>query len=824
LKLDCSRFDLSISYCGQVKHYKKNSYVCAEDIRKSVYCLYILRDNGFLIDNVEFLTPEGVRLSKPKLNSNRIVHSIIDFSTVEKWIDKALDYIPEEPIVEYQIRKCQSEAREIIKQKWGESMRIRMICGSGKTDLICERIVVKKKLKFLILVPRIILLEQWLEILKDWNIEASGCGTGYKVDSESRVVVCVYNSFEKVMNLDWDYIIIDEAHHLENVEVENEEEEKTYRELIVLKTQEIPAIWLSATLEREVDYFYGLREAINDNVLVDYQIHIPVFSTKQYSLIDYLIEHPEFLSILAYCNSIVKAREFCQELIEAGFSADVITCEEKKNQRKKIFESFKNGQIQILVSVNVLGEGINLNNADACLFVDSRSSIYSIIQCIGRVLRLSPGKKMAHIVLPCVESVEEKETAKFINALAKADILLEEMIREKKFSHRIRIEGVEEKIDEKEGVKLYETIIDSSFKMLNYGDWRYKFDLLGEFRLKFGKLPTREEIYQHIPVGDWLHSQRDSLKQGKMLPEREKLLDDLDKSWRCSEVTKEEKWLETLELLADFIEKHNRLPQYKEEYKDVNIGPWLGNQKQKFKTGKLSDERINLLDQVDPNWKPLSKEKRVSRGWSENCGVLVEFVKENGRLPQYREVYCENAIGTWLWTQKQDFKDGKMSVERIRLLDRIDPAWKPLTTEKRIFRSWSENYEVLTLFVEEKGRLPECREEYMDFPVGTWLGNQRRYFKTGKMSSDKIELLDQIDKCWKIGITEKNEENWVNTLEYCYQFYLENKRLPKCREKYEGVNVGYWLSDQKKNFKNGKLSLERIEWLDQIDPSWKKDL
>jgi hypothetical protein len=112
----------------------------------------------------------------------------------------------------------------------------------------------------------------------------------------------------------------------------------------------------------------------------------------------------------------------------------------------------------------------------------------------------------------------------------------------------------------------------------------------------------------------------------------------------------------------------------------------------------------------------------------------------------------------------------------------------------------------------------------MDFPVGTWLGNQRRYFKTGKMSSDKIELLDQIDKCWKIGITEKNEENWVNTLEYCYQFYLENKRLPKCREKYEGVNVGYWLSDQKKNFKNGKLSLERIEWLDQIDPSWKKDL
>ena len=50
--------------------------------------------------------------------------------------------------------------------------------------------------------------------------------------------------------------------------------------------------------------------------------------------------------------------------------------------------------VHVLVTVEVLGEGINIPNADTCMFVEPRNSYRSIIQAIGRVLRHHPAKTL----------------------------------------------------------------------------------------------------------------------------------------------------------------------------------------------------------------------------------------------------------------------------------------------------------------------------------------------------------------------------------------------------------------------------------------------
>ena len=50
----------------------------------------------------------------------------------------------------------------------------------------------------------------------------------------------------------------------------------------------------------------------------------------------------------------------------------------------------------------VLGEGINIPNADTCMFVEPRNSYRSIIQAIGRILRHHAAKPLGHIILPAV--------------------------------------------------------------------------------------------------------------------------------------------------------------------------------------------------------------------------------------------------------------------------------------------------------------------------------------------------------------------------------------------------------------------------------------
>ena len=58
--------------------------------------------------------------------------------------------------------------------------------------------------------------------------------------------------------------------------------------------------------------------------------------------------------------------------------------------------------MHVLVTVEVLGEGVNIENADTCLFVEPRRSYVSIVQAMGRVLRTCPSKPLAHVSLPAV--------------------------------------------------------------------------------------------------------------------------------------------------------------------------------------------------------------------------------------------------------------------------------------------------------------------------------------------------------------------------------------------------------------------------------------
>ena len=92
-------------------------------------------------------------------------------------------------------------------------------------------------------------------------------------------------------------------------------------------------------------------------------------------------------------------------LRELGLASWQTNGKTPSNKRGSVIAEFA-GPLQkpvhVLVTVEVLGEGINIPNADTCMFVEPRNSYRRIIQAIGRVLRHHPAKTLAHIVLPAV--------------------------------------------------------------------------------------------------------------------------------------------------------------------------------------------------------------------------------------------------------------------------------------------------------------------------------------------------------------------------------------------------------------------------------------
>ena len=165
---------------------------------------------------------------------------------------------------------------------------------------------------------------------------------------------------------------------------------------------------LSATQKDEPDFRYTMGQAIEDGVLCDYDITVPALTAHHayVCLADLLVKQAgRFRRVLAYCNSVAEAKRFRMVLRELGLAAWHINGKTPSKKREAVVAEFAGllqKPVHVLVTVEILGEGINIPNADTCMFVEPRSSYRSIIQAIGRVLRHHAAKTLAHIVLPAV--------------------------------------------------------------------------------------------------------------------------------------------------------------------------------------------------------------------------------------------------------------------------------------------------------------------------------------------------------------------------------------------------------------------------------------
>lgn len=64
--------------------------------------------------------------------------------------------------------------------------------------------------------------------------------------------------------------------------------------------------------------------------------------------------------------------------------------------------STENNECRVLTNVRVLSEGVDVPSLDAVLFISAKNSQVDVVQSVGRVMRISPGKKYGYIIIPVV--------------------------------------------------------------------------------------------------------------------------------------------------------------------------------------------------------------------------------------------------------------------------------------------------------------------------------------------------------------------------------------------------------------------------------------
>ncbi len=127
---------------------------------------------------------------------------------------------------------------------------------------------------------------------------------------------------------------------------------------------------------------------------------------------------------VAFCQSIVASKNITGSFNSAtGVYRDTLTANKRNEtvlvasehvdgtmaapERDKLLTWLKAGstdasECRVLTNVRCLSEGVDVPSLDAVMFLSARNSEVDVVQSVGRVMRISPGKKYGYIIIPVV--------------------------------------------------------------------------------------------------------------------------------------------------------------------------------------------------------------------------------------------------------------------------------------------------------------------------------------------------------------------------------------------------------------------------------------
>jgi DNA repair protein RadD len=109
-------------------------------------------------------------------------------------------------------------------------------------------------------------------------------------------------------------------------------------------------------------------------------------------------QHLNGQTAIAFCCSVAHSQAVAGLFQANGVAAASIDGKMDVNRRRNLLASLGRGEIKVLTSCALIGEGVDVPSVGGCILLRPTSSIGLHLQMIGRCLRVSPGKKRAVIL------------------------------------------------------------------------------------------------------------------------------------------------------------------------------------------------------------------------------------------------------------------------------------------------------------------------------------------------------------------------------------------------------------------------------------------
>ncbi len=548
-------------------------------------------------------------------------------------------------------------------------------------------------------------------------------------------------------------------------------------------------------------------------------------------------------------------------------------------------------KLRIMFAINQYNEGVHAPDVDGVILGRGTTSDIVYFEQIGRALAVKGKTKEKYEEYDSLTRNELIDIAKGNGIDVSLDMTKEEII-DKLLSPVIidltnNIEFIEElennlknrvkEIQRKQGksnrkIKIRNTDFDINienkdlYEILRYvrdrinpNNWDMMYELAKKYYEHYSdlKIPfsfktingyeTDENGYN---LGFWISSQRVKYKKGTLSEDRIKKLKEIDMIFG---IGRQDAWNMMYELTKKYYEHYGNLKiphsfktinGYETDEKGYKLGFWISKQRNNYKNGTLSEDRIEKLEEIGmifenvykDTWNMMYKLAKKYYEHYDNLKIPKMFKTING----YEIDEKGYNLGVWIATQKTNYNKSILSEDKIEKLEEIGMIFKKVNDN-----TWNMMYKLAKKYYEHYGDLKISRSfktingyeiDKNGYNLGFWISNQRRVkYKNDTLSEDRIKQLEKIDMIFGIG--KQDAWNIMYDLAKKYYEHYGNLKIPrsfKTVNGYEtdekGYKLGVWITTQKTNYNKSILSEDRIKKLEKIgmmfenvnDDKWNK--
>ncbi|MCD7744937.1 MAG: Helicase associated domain protein [Lachnospiraceae bacterium] len=417
---------------------------------------------------------------------------------------------------------------------------------------------------------------------------------------------------------------------------------------------------------------------------------------------------------------------------------------------ERAFDDFRNDSddthLRLLYCIDALNEGVHIDGISGVILLRPTVSPIIYKQQIGRAL--SASRKESSVIFDIVSNIEgiwstdaiEEEmqlVTSYYRSLGEDELIVNEHFRIIDEVHDCRV--------------LFEKLNDTLT-----ASWDLMYQKANEFyqENKDLKVPCRYITPDGYALGNWIANQRRIRKgqiPGSLSEERIRRLDSIGMVW---ESEADQKWERYYAAAKRYREKYGDLnvpAKYMDEM-GVALGAWLSDIRAWKSAGghqtSLTPERIQKLNDLGMIWDVLDYY------WERNYTAAYRYYLEHRDLNVPAGYVSEDGIrlGTWICRMRAllagTAKGTPPTEEQVRRLDAIGMVWSDLGEMK-----WEKGFQEAEDYQREHGSLqiPAKYRSQSGYPLGAWMQQQRRQYKKGRLSAERIRRLDNVSGNWYAG-------------------------------------------------------------------------